>query len=65
MGVIAMGHLSRQDLSAGIVGTSVCAVFGMSVMMGLSSTMETLCGQVRTPNALGLGLMWVHQHRVR
>ena len=46
MDVIAVGHLSRHDLSAAVLGTSICGVFAMSILGGLSSAMETLCGQV-------------------
>ena len=54
MDVIAVGHLSSHDLSSVVLGTSICSVFGMSIMVGLSSAMETLCGQVSGQRASGV-----------
>ena len=48
MAQIAVGHLSRGELSAVVLATSFANVFGLSIMVGLSSAMETLCGQVRS-----------------
>ena len=44
---ISAGHLSRAELSAVVLGSSFCNVFGMSPCAGLASTLDTLCGQVR------------------
>ena len=46
---IAAGHLSSAELSAVVLGSSVCKVFGMSLMAGLASALDTLCGQVQPP----------------
>ena len=46
---IAAGHLSSADLSAVVLGSSICKVFGMSLMAGLASALDTLCGQVMLP----------------
>jgi len=44
---IAAGHLSGEELSAVVLGSSFCTVFGMSLMAGFASALDTLCGQVR------------------
>lgn len=44
---IAAGHLSGEELSAVVLGSSFCKVFGMSLMAGFASALDTLCGQVR------------------
>ena len=43
---ISAGHLSSAELSAVVLGSSFCNVFGMSPMAGLASTLDTLCGHV-------------------
>ena len=43
---VAAGHLSRDELSAVVLGGSFCKVFGMSLFAGLASALDTLCGQV-------------------
>lgn len=41
-----IGHLGKHDLSAAVLGTSLFNVTGLSILIGLCSAMETLCGQV-------------------
>ena len=41
-----VGRLGPDQLSAMVLASSVGAVFGQSLLVGISSGMETLCGQV-------------------
>ena len=41
-----VGHLGKHELSAAVLGTSLFNVTGLSILIGLCSAMETLCGQV-------------------
>ena len=41
-----VGHLGKHELSAAVIGTSLFNVTGLSILIGLCSAMETLCGQV-------------------
>ena len=43
-----IGHLGKHELSAAVLGTSLFNVTGLSILIGLCSAMETLCGQVHT-----------------
>ncbi|DBA65942.1 TPA: hypothetical protein ACH3X2_002966 [Trebouxia sp. C0005] len=40
-----IGHLGKHELSAAVLGTSLFNVTGLSILIGLCSAMETLCGQ--------------------
>lgn len=44
-----IGHLGKHELSAAVLGTSLFNVTGLSILIGLCSAMETLCGQVLLP----------------
>lgn len=44
-----VGHIGKHELSAAVLGTSLFNVTGLSILIGLCSAMETLCGQVHTP----------------
>ena len=41
-----VGHLGSLTLSQAVLGLSVYNVTGMSILLGLATGMETLCGQV-------------------
>lgn len=41
-----VGHIGKHELSAAVLGTSLFNVTGFSILIGLCSAMETLCGQV-------------------
>ncbi len=60
---IAAGHLSSAELSAVVLGSSICKVFGMSLMAGLASALDTLCGQVLLPARLPRHVATTLQHR--
>lgn len=40
-----IGHIGKHELSAAVLGTSLFNVTGLSILIGLCSAMETLCGQ--------------------
>lgn len=40
-----VGHLGRQEMSFAVLGTSFSNVSGFALLTGLSSALETLCGQ--------------------
>ncbi|KAG6557727.1 hypothetical protein Mapa_000493 [Marchantia paleacea] len=40
-----VGHLGELELSSAALGNSLCSVTGFTVMLGLASGLETLCGQ--------------------
>ncbi|KAL7141655.1 hypothetical protein ABFS83_08G068400 [Erythranthe nasuta] len=40
-----LGHLDQLSLSSASIATSLCNVTGFSVVFGMSSALETLCGQ--------------------
>ncbi len=42
-----VGHLGSQVLSSVVMASSLFNVLGLSLMVGLASGMETICGQVR------------------
>ena len=42
-----IGHIGKHELSAAVLGTSLFNVTGLSILIGLCSAMETLCGQVQ------------------
>lgn len=44
--LIFVGHLGTFEMSAAVLGTSFSNVSGFALMAGLSSALETLCGQV-------------------
>ncbi|XP_031104407.1 protein DETOXIFICATION 14-like isoform X1 [Ipomoea triloba] len=43
--LLMLGHLGELQLSSASIATSLCAVTGYSVLFGMSSALETLCGQ--------------------
>lgn len=43
--MIMLGHLGELSLSSASIATSLCNVTGYSVLFGMSSALETLCGQ--------------------
>ncbi|XP_039122679.1 protein DETOXIFICATION 14-like [Dioscorea cayenensis subsp. rotundata] len=43
--VVMVGHLGEIPLSATTIATSVAAVTGFSVLVGMASALDTLCGQ--------------------
>ncbi|KAI5060272.1 hypothetical protein GOP47_0024692 [Adiantum capillus-veneris] len=43
--IMFVGHLGELALSSSSIATSVANVTGMCVMMGMASSLETLCGQ--------------------
>ncbi|KAJ0095834.1 hypothetical protein Patl1_15214 [Pistacia atlantica] len=43
--VMMVGHLGELSLSSTAVAISFCAVTGFSLLFGMSTAMETLCGQ--------------------
>ena len=45
--LIFVGHLGTHAMSAAVLGTSFSNVSGFALLTGLSSAMETLCGQVQ------------------
>ncbi len=47
-----IGHLGKHELSAAVLGTSLFNVTGLSILIGLCSAMETLCGQVLLPRSV-------------
>ncbi|KAK4393586.1 protein DETOXIFICATION 14 [Sesamum angolense] len=40
-----LGHLNELSLSSASIATSLCNVTGFSVLFGMASALETLCGQ--------------------
>ncbi|GFQ01888.1 mate efflux family protein 9, partial [Phtheirospermum japonicum] len=40
-----LGHLDKLSLSSASIATSLCNVTGFSVVFGMASALETLCGQ--------------------
>lgn len=44
---VSIGHLGGAELAASSLANSIYIVTGLSMALGLSSAMETLCGQVR------------------
>ncbi|XP_051127150.1 protein DETOXIFICATION 14-like [Andrographis paniculata] len=40
-----LGHLDELSLSSASIATSICNVTGFSVVFGMASALETLCGQ--------------------
>ncbi len=42
-----VGHLGTYEMSSAVLGTSFSNVTGFALLTGLSSALETLCGQVR------------------
>jgi MATE family multidrug resistance protein len=49
VGAIYIGRLGSLPLSASVLANSVYNCTGLSLALGLSAGMETLCGQVRSP----------------
>lgn len=47
VGAIYIGRLGALPLSASVLANSVYNCTGLSLALGLSAGMETLCGQVR------------------
>ncbi|XP_057868139.2 protein DETOXIFICATION 16-like [Cryptomeria japonica] len=45
MSVMVVGHLGELALSSAAIATSFASFSGFSVLMGMGSTLETLCGQ--------------------
>ncbi|EEF30164.1 TRANSPARENT TESTA 12 protein, putative [Ricinus communis] len=45
MSVMMVGHLGELSLSSTAIAISFCAVTGFSLVFGMSSALETLCGQ--------------------
>ncbi|XP_059070371.1 protein DETOXIFICATION 16 [Cryptomeria japonica] len=45
MSVMVVGHLGELELSSASIATSFAGLSGFSVLMGMGSTLETLCGQ--------------------
>nr|GLL20121.1 protein DETOXIFICATION 14-like isoform X1 [Ipomoea trifida] len=43
--MLMLGHLGELPLSSASIATSLCNVTGYSVLFGMSSALETLCGQ--------------------
>ncbi|EFJ30475.1 hypothetical protein SELMODRAFT_270709 [Selaginella moellendorffii] len=43
--VMFVGHLGELELSSASIASSFCVVTGYSLLMGLGSALETLCGQ--------------------
>ncbi|XP_049384378.1 protein DETOXIFICATION 14-like isoform X2 [Solanum stenotomum] len=43
--MIMLGHLGELSLSSASIATSLCNVTGYSVLFGMCSALETLCGQ--------------------
>ena len=43
-----VGHLGTFEMSSAVLGTSFSNVSGFALLTGLSSALETLCGQVGT-----------------
>ncbi|XP_019177821.1 PREDICTED: protein DETOXIFICATION 14-like isoform X1 [Ipomoea nil] len=43
--MLMLGHLGELPLSAASIATSLCNVTGYSLLFGMSSALETLCGQ--------------------
>ncbi|WMV14817.1 hypothetical protein MTR67_008202 [Solanum verrucosum] len=43
--MIMLGHLGELSLSSASIATSLCSVTGYSLLFGMSSALETLCGQ--------------------
>ena len=43
---VAIGRIGAPELAASSLANSIYIVTGMSLVMGLSSAMEPLCGQV-------------------
>lgn len=44
--LIFVGLLGREKMAAAVLGTSFSNVSGFALLTGLSSAMETFCGQV-------------------
>lgn len=44
--ITAIGRIGAPELAAASLATSIYTVTGHSLVLGLSSAMETLCGQV-------------------
>ena len=45
--LIFVGHLGTREMSSAVLGTSFMNVSGFALLTGLSSALETLCGQVK------------------
>ncbi|XP_058088091.1 protein DETOXIFICATION 14-like isoform X2 [Magnolia sinica] len=43
--LMMVGHLGALSLSSTAIATSLCSVTGFSLIMGMASALETLCGQ--------------------
>ncbi|VAH31626.1 unnamed protein product [Triticum turgidum subsp. durum] len=43
--VMFVGHLGELDLSSASIATSFAGVTGFSLLAGMSSSLDTLCGQ--------------------
>ncbi|XP_011099515.1 protein DETOXIFICATION 8-like isoform X2 [Sesamum indicum] len=43
--IFMLGHLDELSLSSASIATSLCNVTGFSVLFGMASALETLCGQ--------------------
>lgn len=59
VGAIYIGRLGALPLSASVLANSLYNCTGLSLALGLSAGMETLCGQVRTASSMRL---WVVGH---
>ncbi len=57
-----IGHLGKHELSAAVLGTSLFNVTGLSILIGLCSAMETLCGQVLLPLSIQYVGIAIVQH---
>ncbi len=63
-----IGHLGKHELSAAVLGTSLFNVTGLSILIGLCSAMETLCGQVLLPLSIQyvcVSVVTAHPHFAR
>ncbi|XP_051114959.1 protein DETOXIFICATION 16 isoform X2 [Andrographis paniculata] len=59
--VMFVGHLGELALSAASVATSFGSVTGLSLLMGMASALDTLCGQ--SYGAKQYGMLGVHMQR--
>lgn len=57
VGAIYIGRLGSLELSASVLANSLYNCTGLSLALGLSAGMETLCGQVR--GSAGHALLYV------
>ncbi|XP_031499537.1 protein DETOXIFICATION 10-like [Nymphaea colorata] len=43
--LMMVGHLGRLSLSSASIAASLCSVTGFTILLGMASALETLCGQ--------------------